>query len=117
VRSIQENVDSADLILTGMVFAVVPGEPYAKVLITPQRVLRGVVPKNGIVLLALPEQTGGGSVSADLHFSSMDEPYLLFLKSSSDGTYTTSQCDGSRLLGDGLTTEEQLELGKVRTSP
>lgn len=100
----------ADLILTGTVFAVVPGEPYARVLITPERVFTGTVPDTGVTVLAQSGGTTSGS-GGDLHFTSADPPYLLFLRDRGDGTYTTSRCNGSRLFGAGLTDEEQHLLG------
>jgi hypothetical protein len=109
--TLASNISRADLILTGSVFLVVPdGLTYAYVLITPQRVYKGVLPPQGIRIRALATTEGSGITLDDLHFTSQQPPYLLFLQQQTDGTYRTSKCVGSRLLGGGLTPAEQLVL-------
>ncbi|MEK7570189.1 MAG: hypothetical protein AAB515_01975 [Patescibacteria group bacterium] len=109
--SLAESVAHADLILTGKVFLVVPAEPgYANVLITPQHFYKGTLPALGVRIRALATTEGENIPADDLHFASSKPPYLLFLQQQVDGTYRTSKCVGSRLLGSGLTAAEQLVL-------
>lgn len=110
--TLADSVARADLVLTGDVFLVVPAEPgYASVLITPQKVLKGKVPSQGVRILAIADAGAAGSRSDDLHFTSNQPPYLLFLQQQPDGVYRTSKCVGSRLLGGGLTVEELAAFG------
>lgn len=110
-QTVEQRVAAADLIVTGTVFAVIPDNDEAGVLITPQRVYRGSLPPNGIVVAARSaDRTTSNAVTGDLHFTSDDPPYLLFLKQRSDDRFATSACFGARLLGDGLTPEEQTVL-------
>lgn len=117
--SIEERTARADLIVTGSVFAVLPLEgSLTRVLVEADRVYKGAVPEKGIEVVAIgikPEErisVPGG----DLHFTSNDPPYLLFLRQREDGRYLTSRCDGSRVLGSGFNTEEGalLRQGAVR---
>ncbi|MEK7631961.1 MAG: hypothetical protein AAB445_03805 [Patescibacteria group bacterium] len=111
--SLAESVARADLILTGKVFLVVPAEPgYATVLITPQHFYKGTLPALGVRIRALATTEGENIPADDLHFASNQPPYLLFLEQDADGVYRTSKCMGSRLLGSGLTAEEQALLGQ-----
>jgi len=105
-------LERADLVLTGEVFLVVPaGGEYAHVLITPSRVYKGKTPPAGVRILALADTgTAAGQLPNDLHFASGQSPYLLFLRQGADGIYRTSRCDGSRLLGIGLTDAEAAAL-------
>jgi hypothetical protein len=111
--SVAQQYAAADLVLTGEVFLVVPdGVENAKVLITPSRLYKGKVPAIGIAIAA---KAGANKVESDvageLHFASGQPPYLLFLKTGENGVYTTSRCMGSRLLGEGLTSEERKAFG------
>lgn len=107
-QTIEQRVAAADLILTATVFAVIPDNDEASVLFTPQRVYRGSLPPIGIVVAARSAvSTTSNAATGDLHFTSDDPPYLLFLKQRSDGRFDTSACYGSRLLDKGLTSEEK----------
>lgn len=111
--ALAESIARADLILAGEVFLVVPADPgYVTVLITSKNVYKGQVPTRGVRILALADAGTTGVVSDDLHFSSNQPPYLLFLQQQTDGVYRTSKCVGSRILGDGLTAAEQEMLGQ-----
>ncbi len=110
--------ESSDLILTGSVLAVIPGDPYAQVLVTPIRVYRGSLPTSGLTILANPtDANSNAGGQGDLHFTSHDPPYLLFLRPSSDSAFMTSRCNGSRRLGSGLTAEETAVLGTGAAAP
>jgi len=116
-QTIEQLKGRADIILIGSVFAVLQNnDGSADVLITPQNFYKGSEPERGITIAARPATGGeiGGSGNSDLHFSSDDPPYLFFLTERSDGRFQTSRCDGSRLLGQGLTTGEQAALGSGR---
>lgn len=104
----------ANLILSGSVFAVTPGrDGLADVLITPNDIYKGTPPATGIVLAAFPTTSAGQTDSlGSLHFTSDDPPYFLVLRARADGRFDTSRCDGSRLLGAGLTREEHDALGQ-----
>ena len=111
-----ELVAVADVVATGTVFAVIDGTPYARVLITPVEVYRGSVPDTGITVMAHAVRAGsqpdpGTLPGSEVQFKSSDPPYLLYLHRRTDGTFSTSRCDGTRLLGDGLTVEESAALG------
>lgn len=114
IQPIEYRFQDPDLILTGSVFAIVPNKNgSADILITPDKIYKGTVPTTGVVLAAQPAVAGGAvTLSRDLHFTSNDPPYFLVLSSRTDGRYDTSTCDGSRLLGDGLTAEELDVLGQ-----
>lgn len=117
VTSAAQQYAAADLVLTGEVFLVVPdGTENAKVLITPLRLYKGDVPAAGVAITAKAESGGTESnVTGELHFASGQPPYLLYLTQQANGLYTTSRCMGSRLLGEGLTNEEQQVLGIGQT--
>lgn len=114
-RMVRENFARADLVLTGTVFAVTGQGADASVHITPASVFKGRLPDRGVTIAARATGQGAavGTATGDLHFQSDQPPYLLFLRQRSDGRYNTSRCDGSRLLGSGLTGREQkvLEAG------
>lgn len=105
----------ADLIVTGDVFAIVPGDQYAQILFTPDWVYKGMIPDTGIQIASTAVDDTvkypRGDVAPDLHFTSSDPPYLLYLRRRDDGTFSTSRCYGSRLLGAGLTADERVTLG------
>lgn len=106
-RTIQENVDRADIIMTGSVDIVLPGEPYVSVMVIPGKIYKGQA--DGLVKIWAHEANASntaGHGNQEIHFASDQEPYLLFLRQG-DGGYLTSRCDGSRLLGSGLTDDER----------
>lgn len=106
--SAAERIARADLIVTGSVFAVLSGPTGADVLVTPDRVFKGQVPKEGITIAAKDAKAGVSlSEGGELHFRSTDPVYLLFLRQRPDGRFLTSRCDGSRFLGNGLSEEEE----------
>lgn len=111
-RTLAENVAAADLILTGEVAAVLFQKTLADVWIKPRERFKGTPPSTGLRIMANPVEDAQGTVEGmgDLHFTSDDPPYLLFLKQRADGRFSTSACYGSRLLGDGLTPEEKTVL-------
>ncbi len=111
-QTLEQRVAAADLIVTATVFAVIPSNGTANVLFTPQRVFKGQVPPTGITVAArTASATTAADDTGDLHFTSADPPYLLFLKQRDGNAFTTSACFGSRTLGDGLKSEEQQLLG------
>lgn len=112
VEAASERIARADLIVTGSVFAVIPGPTGADVLITPDRVYKGQAPKEGITITAKDAEAGVSLSEGELHFRSVDPTYLLFLRQRSDGRFLTSRCDGSRFLGNGLSAEEEPLLNK-----
>lgn len=63
-------------------------------------------------LMSTQHYNGLESLSKTVPIASGQPPYLLFLKQRTDGKCNTSRCDGSRILGDGLTTEERGVLNK-----
>lgn len=108
---LSEQVAAADAIVVGQVVVVLQGQVdgLADVYVHPTEVYKGVPEGNTLRLVARTSAGRSGSFSnspADLHFTSSDPPYLLFLKQRSDGRFDTSACDGSRRLGQGLTEEE-----------
>lgn len=111
---VSERFERADLVVTGSVFAVVPGQGgLADVLITPSEILKGIPPVTGIVLAARPTTAVAAATPRnDLHFTSSDQPYFLVLYSRDDGRFDTSACDGSRLLGGGVTPQERHAIGQ-----
>ena len=110
--TLAERINEADIIVTGSVFAVLPDPVGAMVIIEPLRVYRGRVTAPSIRIPA-HDATADTTKNdtGNLFFASDQPPYLLFLKKGPNGEYLTSRCYGSRLLGDGLTTEEQRILG------
>lgn len=121
-KTLAEQMGIADLILTGEVFVVLPDDTDALVYIKPLTVYKGSPPIPLIIranadegvpaggsgqrqILVLPD----GSRQNELHFASGQPPYLLFLRKS-DNKFLTSRCDGSRVLGSGLSTQEQENL-------
>lgn len=113
-QSLSAKVESADLILTGNVFAVIPSQLGAEVIISPTQIYRGTLPVGGIQIVAQPNTSPSRAVTSEyqeLNFTSGDPSYLLFLRQRTDGKYATSQCAGSRLLGEGLTAAETAILG------
>jgi hypothetical protein len=115
ITSSEVQVAAADLIVTGKVFAVIPADEMADVLIEPIHLYQGSRPDQGIIIAAQPLVENGNNARTaqinELHFASGQSPYLLYLIERSDGRYNTSRCDGSRLFGAGLSDEEQLILG------
>lgn len=112
--STEQKIAGADLIVTGNVFAVIPGPTGADVLINVDQVYKGTVPERGITIAALDAEKMNEERSidgTDLHFASGQPPYLLYLHEREDDRYHTSRCDGSRFLGEGLSSEEQQFLG------
>jgi hypothetical protein len=110
-RTVAEQAARADLIMTGEVTGVLPGEPYGRVMIRPIHVYKGQ-PGAPTFILARPKtDLTVSSNPGDLHFQSDQPPYLLFLRQISGG-FLTSRCDGSRFLGDGLTSDEKTVLEK-----
>jgi hypothetical protein len=111
--AVAENYISADSVVSGNVFLVVADGPEnAKVLLSVDRVYKGVIPSTGITIAA---KQGNGVIAnpanPELHFEASATQYLLFLKKRDDGLFTTSYCYGSRELGSGLTQSEALILG------
>jgi hypothetical protein len=116
-----DHIAAADLILSGEVFVVLPDEPNALVYIKPLTVYKGTPPAQIIIRATAATATAGGTggnaivilpngtKESELHFASGQPPYLLFLRGS-DNKFITSRCDGSRLLGGGLTAEESAVL-------
>lgn len=103
----------ADVVMTGSVFMVVPDQQLARVIITPEKVYKGVLNQATVSVMARdedPVQLDLAGAIPTLHFQTGQPPYLLFLHDRDDGTYTTSVCEGSRLLGVGLTDEERRAL-------
>lgn len=116
-RSTEDYRNRAEIVLTGSVFAVLQNsDGTADVLITPQTFYKGRAPERGITIAARPLTGGQGGTdgSNDLHFTSEDPPYLLFLTQRSDGRFQTSRCNGSRRLDQGLTAAEQTVLESGR---
>lgn len=110
-RTAAQNAERADLIMIGSVVIVLPGDPYAQVMVHPDKTYKGS-PSNAVKIFAQPSNlnaTSNDVINGDLHFASTQPPYLLFLQKSGDG-YTTSKCDGSRSLGSGLTADEKAAL-------
>ncbi|MFC1662978.1 hypothetical protein ACFL04_02290 [Patescibacteria group bacterium] len=114
-RTVDENILDADIIVIGSVFAVIPGQTGADVLITPTLLYKGAIPDNGIIIAASPAEGSEEQlmleVKDDLHFASGQPPYLLFLRARQDDLFNTSKCYGSRALGEGLNEEEEILLG------
>lgn len=104
---------------------VVPGEVYAEVYLRPGIIYKGEALRPLRILAKPTDQpsvsaTQGfsqvrleGQVQNELSFASESQPYLLFLQRTPDG-YTTSRCEGSRLLGSGLTEAERAIVGVVQ---
>lgn len=123
--TISERLEAADVVLIARVIIVVPGEQYAEVYLEPDRLYKGSLARpwrifaNDQSTRSLVGQQGfsqvriDGQVENEINFTSHQAPYLLFLRTT-DGGYLTSRCDGSRLLGDGLTDEEKIALGVVQ---
>ena len=115
ILTARQSASYADLVVTGTVFAVVPGEEYAQILFTPDRVYKGTIPDQGIRIASVAVDGNvkrpRGDDAPDLHFTSEDPPYLLFLRKREDGAFLTSRCYGSRILGSGLTDDERSALG------
>lgn len=108
--TVQENVRSADVVMTGQVFAVLPGGSLgAKVIMTPLTVYRGNLDAPTATIEARADSEGKEILanSHELHFASGQSSYLLFLHRMEDRTYRTTECQGSRFLGAGLTDAEQ----------
>lgn len=107
--TLAEKVLSADVIVAGRV-AIVVGQPNgrARVIIQPDHIYQGADAAPTLVLQALDAAASAGQPrTTTLHFSSADPAYLFYLHRAQDGTYTTSTCDGTRLLGEGPTAAEQ----------
>lgn len=108
--TLEDNIRSADVIMTGQVFAVLPGGALgAKVIMTPLTVYRGNLDAPTATIEARAD-SGEDEVPVnghELHFASGQSAYLLFLHRTEDGVYRTSECQGSRFLGAGLTDAEQ----------
>jgi hypothetical protein len=124
-KTAAERVGQADLILEARVEMVVPGETYAEVYLRPGTIYKGEALRPLRILAKPTDQpsvsaTQGfsqvrleGQVQNELSFASGSQPYLLFLQRTPDG-YTTSRCEGSRLLGSGLTESERAIVGVVQ---
>jgi hypothetical protein len=112
--TLPEKFEQADLIVSGKVFLVLADGPQnAKVLFSADRVYKGEIPKFGITIAAKQDTAiTNASSNGELHFATDNQEYLLFLKSSSGGLYTTSRCFGSREFGNGLSAEETQVLGQ-----
>lgn len=106
-----KNVKAADRILIGRVEAVLSGTPYLDVWIEPITWYHGKTTDKYLRLLARAATPTGASSS--LHFASDQSPYLFFLRSAPGGKYRTSRCWGTRLLGSGLTSNEQAVLRQI----
>lgn len=124
-KTVAERVGQADLILEALVEMVVPGEEYAEVYLRPGIIYKGEALRP-LRILAKPTNTSSasatqgfsqvrldGRVENELSFASETQPYILFLQRTSDG-YTTSRCEGSRFLGNGLTDAERVVLTVVQ---
>jgi hypothetical protein len=110
--SLSEQVAAADLIIVGQVLVVFPSRTtgLAEVYVHPTEVYKGTTKNNTVILMAqaatdIPRSSK--QLATDLHFTSDDPSYLLFLKKRHDGRFNTSTCYGSRVLGEGLTEEEK----------
>lgn len=124
-QSLGEQALKATVVLEGTVAMVVPGERFAEVYIEPSRIFKGELVRPWRIFAhdeSVRSDSGqqvfsqvrmNGQVENELSFASDQPPYLLFLQQT-DGGYMTSRCDGSRLLGDGLTEAEKVALGMVR---
>lgn len=102
-----EKFARADVVLTGSPYSVLEGEQGqpTEVVFEPLTVYKGEA--GDVVSIVQPATPT--SVDADL---SVDEPYLLFLKRGTEpDTFVTTQCDGTRVLGVGLTDEDKTALG------
>jgi len=104
-----EKFSQADLVLSGTVFMVVPDQELARVIITPEKIYKGTLTQPTVAILAREEEpvtaVTPGAIPT-LHFQTGQLPYLLYLDDRHDGTYSTSICNGTRLLGSGLSDEE-----------
>jgi hypothetical protein len=109
-----EKIQQADLIVSGKVFLVLADGPEnAKVLFTADKIYKGQMPEGGIEIFAKQSTAiKNPSTNCELHFASNNQEYLLYLKKGEDGLFTTSKCFGSRLLGNGLSSEEFSILGE-----
>lgn len=110
--TIVQNVSTANVIVAGTVTLVIPYQgDLARVVIQPEHVYKGGITAPTYSVLAHDAGMGGTSrPSTDLHFVSGSQEYLFFLHQTSGELYTTSQCDGTRVLGNGLTDEETAAL-------
>lgn len=110
MMSTADQVQGADVVLSGTVAMVVPDTAdTARVIVQPDQVYRGRVSGGSLTLHAAADR-GAVERSAgegQLHFTSAQPPWLFFLYQQVDGTFTTSRCAGTRPLGTGLTVEEQ----------
>ena len=109
-RTVAQNFLYADAVMTGSVTGVLPVGDVADVWIEPGEIYKGHVTEKNIKIAARQSINTNLHIAEspeDLHFQSVDPPYLLFLKLRSDGRYDTSRCFGSRELGSGLTIEEE----------
>lgn len=105
-----QQITRADLVVTAKVVTVVANGKLAEVLLSPLHIYKGQVTSATLRVVANPSTAGAGLYNSDIHFASDQPPYLLFLRQQSDGRYFTSKCDGSRLLGEGLTEMEKTAL-------
>lgn len=109
--TLSEQVAAADVIVSGSVFMVIPGGSIgAQVIIDPLTFYKGNVDTPTLIINARDDAgvtkfTTDGQ--QDLRFQSGQPPYLLFLYQQSDGTFNTRECDGTRFLDTGLTSEER----------
>ncbi len=109
VTSVLENYKNATVVMTGQVGMVLPSERGAKVIIDPINIFKGTIAFPTVTLLALDQkqvQFIPGASTEMLNFQSGQPPYLLYLRRQPDETYITDACAGTRLLGQGLTNEE-----------
>lgn len=123
--SLSEKVAAADVVLEATVEMVVPGETLAEVFLQTNHLYKGTLerpqrvfanPTNPIIPSTNQHYRQveiDGLRFDEISFATGQAPYLLFLRAT-EGGYLTSRCDGSRLLGDGLTKAEKAALDVVQ---
>lgn len=100
--TLAEQIAQADVILTGRVAMIIPGAPgQARVIIRPDHVYRGAISAATVTVLAVDDLNQPSAGPTMLHLTSHDPPYLFYLRRVADDLYTTSRCQGTRLLGMG----------------